>query len=90
MSKMKKRIIAVLATFLVLGAGTTAIASTDVFEDFTFENMLPFMKQMHPNMDEEQLQGMYETCHGENGMMNRMPVEQRQQMMNRYQGNIQE
>ena len=26
--------------------------------------MLPFMKVMHPNMDEQQMEQMYQDCHG--------------------------
>ncbi|MGO4886541.1 hypothetical protein ACJ2A9_02180 [Anaerobacillus sp. MEB173] len=89
MSKFKKRIIALLATGLILGIGTSAIASSDteVFDDFSFEKMLPFMKQMHPDMDEGQLEEMYENCHGENGMMKQVPSEQKEQMMERMMKN---
>jgi hypothetical protein len=69
--KMKKKIItAITATALVLGLGTAAIASTDVVENFNFQDMLPFMQKMHPDMDKEQLEEMFNRCHGEGGMMN--------------------
>lgn len=70
---MKKKIIAAItATTLVLGIGTVALANSDseVFDNFSFKNMLPFMQQMHPDMDEEQLEEMYNSCHGEGGVMN--------------------
>jgi hypothetical protein len=70
---MKKKLIAlVTTTALVLGIGTAALANSDsdVFEKFNFKEMLPFMQEMHPDLDEEQLEEMYERCHGEGGMMN--------------------
>ncbi|UTW68625.1 hypothetical protein KHA80_13930 [Anaerobacillus sp. HL2] len=59
MTKMKKKLIAVItATALVLGIGSVALANSDS-EKFlitlVFKGMLPFMQQMHPDMDEEQL-----------------------------------
>lgn len=70
---MKKRLIAVItATSLVLGIGTIAMANTEneVFGKFNFHEMLPFMQKMHPDMNEEQLEEMFNRCHGEGGMMN--------------------
>ncbi|QOY36864.1 hypothetical protein AWH56_004210 [Anaerobacillus isosaccharinicus] len=69
---MKKKVIAVLtATSLVLGIGSVALANSDndVFENFNFKDMLPFMQEMHPDLEEEQLEEMYNRCHGEGGMM---------------------
>lgn len=70
---MKKKLIAVItATALVLGIGSVAMANSDGdgFENFNFKDMLPFMQEMHPNIDEEQLEEMYELHHGEDGIMN--------------------
>lgn len=70
---MKKKLIVVItAMALVLGIGTVALANSDseVFENFNFQEMLPFMQEMHPDFDEEQLEEMYESCHGEGGIMN--------------------
>jgi hypothetical protein len=33
----------------------------------TFEQMLPFMKKMHPNLSDEQLKALYEQMMGPNG-----------------------
>lgn len=69
---MKKKLITAIATTaLVLGIGTVALANSDseVFENFSFKDKLPFMQQMHPDLDETQLEEMYKACHGENGMM---------------------
>ena len=33
----------------------------------TFEQMLPYMKKMHPNLSDEQLKSLYESMHGPNG-----------------------
>lgn len=70
---MKKKLMAVITTAsLVLGIGTIAMANSEneVFENFNFHEMLPFMQKMHPDMNEEQLEEMYNRCHGEDGMMN--------------------
>lgn len=88
----KKLIIVITAMVLGLGIGTVAMANSDseVFENFNFQDMLPFMQDMHPNFDEEQLEEMYESCHGENGISggrqggviqgNQFPDEMRQMM----------
>ncbi|WNF36495.1 hypothetical protein RJD24_19045 [Bacillaceae bacterium IKA-2] len=70
---MKKKLIAVItATALVLGIGSVAMANSDrdVFENVNFKEMLPFMQEMHPDIDQEQLEEMYELHHGEDGIMN--------------------
>ncbi|MDP4087274.1 MAG: hypothetical protein Q8934_22175 [Bacillota bacterium] len=36
-------------------------------KDKTFEQMLPYMKKMHPKLSEEQLKSLYEDMMGENG-----------------------
>ncbi|MCT8137734.1 hypothetical protein H1D32_08160 [Anaerobacillus sp. CMMVII] len=66
----KKMIAAVTATALVLGIGSVALAnSDDVFENFNFKDMLPFMQEMHPDLEDEELEEMFNRCHGEDGMM---------------------
>ncbi len=70
---MKKKLIAALtATALVLGVGTLTLASSenDVLDGVNFKEMLPFMQKMHPDLDEKQLEEMFDRCHGEDGMMN--------------------
>lgn len=66
----KKLIIVITAMVFGLGIGTVALANSDseVFENFNFQEMLPFMQNMHPNFDDEQLEEMYESCHGEGGI----------------------
>lgn len=61
---MKKKIVSVaIAFFLVVGLGNVVLAhSTE--GDWSFENMLPHMKQMHPEMGEQDLEQMYQNCHG--------------------------
>jgi hypothetical protein len=36
-------------------------------KDKTFEQMLPYMKKMHPKLSDEQLKSLYEDMMGENG-----------------------
>jgi hypothetical protein len=33
----------------------------------TFEQMLPYMKKMHPDLSDEQLKALFEQMHGQNG-----------------------
>lgn len=70
---MKKKLIAAItATTLVLGVGTIAMANSenDVLGNFNFHEMLPFMQKMHPDMNEEQLEEMFNRCSSSGGMMN--------------------
>jgi disulfide bond formation protein DsbB len=69
---MKKLLIGLVSLGLVLGIGTSVYANTagDGFQ--SFREMVPFMQQMHPDMSEEQLENMYNSCHGENGGMHGM------------------
>lgn len=62
----KKVMVGILTIGLAFGAvGTVALAN----ELPSFKEMLPFMKEMHPNWTDEQLEEMYKSCHGEGGMM---------------------
>ena len=61
----KKMLITLTALVLVLGVGTAAYAQGE--GNFNFGQMLPYMKQMHPDLTNEQLQDMYESCHGTGG-----------------------
>ena len=68
---MKKLLIGLVSLGLVLGIGTSVYATAgDGFQ--SFREMVPFMQQMHPDMSEEQLENMYNSCHGENGGMHGM------------------
>ncbi|QIZ67754.1 hypothetical protein HF500_11270 [Geobacillus subterraneus] len=76
---MKKAAGGLLAMALALGAGTVVLADTN--GPLTFDQMLPHMKSMHPNLSEQQLQDMYNACHGGNGGKTGQPS---QTMMNRF------
>ncbi|NSL51389.1 FAD/FMN-containing dehydrogenase [Calidifontibacillus erzurumensis] len=76
----KKVMVGILTVGLAFGTvSTVALASVppskesiqELFRDSipSFEEMLPFMKKMHPNLTDEQLENMYKSCHGEGGMM---------------------
>lgn len=62
---MKKMILGLAALVTILGVGTAAYAQSD--GKVNFGQMLPFMKQMHPDLSTEQLQDMYQSCHGTGG-----------------------
>lgn len=68
---MKKKLIAViLSGAFVLGAGTLTFAATnDGDGNWSFEQMFPFMQEMHPDWSKDELKEMYNSCHGEGGMM---------------------
>lgn len=58
----KKLLLTVLALVFVLSIGTFAYAQGE--GNFNFGQMLPYMQQMHPDLSTEQLQDMYDSCHG--------------------------
>ncbi|WP_040948998.1 hypothetical protein [Gorillibacterium massiliense] len=67
---MKKKLwIGITALVLVMGIGTSAVfaAATDTDPNNAkgfFEQMLPFARQMHPNLTDKQIQNMYNRCQG--------------------------
>lgn len=68
---MKKKLISLgLVAVLVLGIGNAVYASNGSENGWSFEGMLPFMKEMHPDMDEQQMEQMYQNCHGKNDEKN--------------------
>jgi hypothetical protein len=68
---MRKWAVGILSSALVLGAGTAVFAAgtNNSGEGSSFEEMLPFMQEMHPDSSKEDLQEMYNSCHQEGGMM---------------------
>ncbi|WP_223067985.1 FAD/FMN-containing dehydrogenase [Paenibacillus caui] len=85
---MKKIWIGITASVLLMGIGTAGAyaastgnnngTSADNSKDF-FEQMLPYGKQMHPNLTDEQIKKMHNICHDSNGtgmrqMMNHSQV----------------
>ncbi len=70
---MKKLLLSMLTASLIIGIATAAMAQQDKEVDtFNFEEMKPFMEKMHPNFSTDELKKMFESCHGENGMMKNM------------------
>jgi len=57
---MNKFMAAVLSLSVIFGVGTTVWAGT---QSDSFQDMLPFMQQMHPNYSENDLKEMYNNCH---------------------------
>lgn len=69
---MKKLMTGLLTAGLVLGAGTAVLAAENQEPlpgqgIVNFGQMLSFMRQVHPNLTEQQLQDLYKTCHGTGG-----------------------
>jgi len=53
-----------LAFVLVIGLGNVVLAHNGSENDWSFDEYLPQMKQMHPEMNEQDLEQMYQDCHG--------------------------
>lgn len=68
---MKKWMLGLVVAGLVMVAGIGGVLADEVTDGkaWSFEQMLPFMKKMHPDMNDETLKQMYDTCHGQGGMM---------------------
>lgn len=72
---MKQKLaIGILTGAIILGgAGTFAFAATN--EDangnelLNFGQLKPFMEKMHPELSTDELNDMFDSCHGEGGMM---------------------
>ncbi|MBB5174726.1 hypothetical protein [Texcoconibacillus texcoconensis] len=62
---MKKAIAGLLSLGLVFTIGTSVFASDSGEDSSNFEDFRPFMEEMHPNWSEEDLETMYNNCHGE-------------------------
>lgn len=70
---MKKLWIAIATMVLLMGIGTVgAYAATagngnddsgNAQKTSVFEQMLPYAKQMHPDLSDEQIREMYKSCH---------------------------
>lgn len=77
---MKTKLITVVgAVVLILGIGTAAYAAE--VGPGTFKDMLPFMKEMHPNYNESELEQMYQNCHQGEGYTNSRGMMNNRSMM---------
>ncbi|MDQ0232418.1 MULTISPECIES: hypothetical protein [Bacillaceae] len=73
---MKKKLaIGLLTGAILLGGAGFAYAQTDGFQE-----MKPFMEKMHPELSTNELEQMYNDCHGDGGMM--QDTEKAKNMMN--------
>lgn len=82
---MKKFIsgLLVLVSAFVLA---TAVFAANKNDNNDWKEMLPMMKQMHPNLSEEQLQKMYEQCRNTKNM-DQMMDQMMEHMMNNSKTN---
>jgi len=93
----RKIVVGMITAGLAFGAiGTVALAKElpskesiqELFKDGipSFNEMLPFMKEMHPNLSDQQLEDMYQSCHGKDGnggmMQNPNVIPQHNNMIN--------
>ncbi|AZS15500.1 FAD/FMN-containing dehydrogenase [Paenibacillus lutimineralis] len=68
---MKKFWIGFGVLLLVMGigsAGAYAASANNGNNSGFFENMLPFAKQIHPDLSNEQIEQMYNNCNKSNGV----------------------
>ncbi|HLR69034.1 MAG TPA: hypothetical protein VK105_18280 [Virgibacillus sp.] len=62
---MRKKIVSIaLAFVLVIGLGNVVLAHNGSENHWSYDEILPHMKQMHPEMNERDLEKMYKDCHG--------------------------
>lgn len=64
---MKRVLLGTLCATFLLGAGTVVFATTNTNEEnktLSFEKMKPLMEEMHPDLSNDELEDMYQTCHG--------------------------
>ncbi|KGE18393.1 hypothetical protein [Paenibacillus wynnii] len=70
---MKKLWLGIAALVLVMGIGTSVYAAGADKDESFFEKMLPFAKQMHPDLTDTQIKDMVNDCHsGKNKGMSEM------------------
>ncbi len=68
---MKKKWIGLAVLLLILSIGAVAFAQ-NADGTWSFNDRLPFMKKMHPDMSDQELEQMFNNCQEENGMRNGM------------------
>ncbi|HLR41677.1 MAG TPA: hypothetical protein VK067_00380 [Pseudogracilibacillus sp.] len=63
---MKKKIVSIaIASIFTLGFGNVVLAHAGSSDNsWSFEEMLPHMKDMHPEMNEQQMGQKCKGCHG--------------------------
>jgi hypothetical protein len=81
---MKKIMTGLMAFILVMGIGAVGVYAAAPEKDDntnstsngtnngrgTFEEMLPYAKEMHPDLTEQEIKDMYNNCHANNGRGN--------------------
>lgn len=77
---MNNKLIAIVGvTVLTLGIGTAAYAAEVV--PSALRDMLPFMKEMHTNLNDSELEQMYNNCHPNDENMNTQGMMQNNSIM---------
>lgn len=66
---MKKKIaIGIFAGAILLGGGETlafATSNENTVSIYPFERMMPTMKEVHPELSDQEIEQMHNTCHTE-------------------------
>lgn len=89
---MKKKAIIGLITFgIVAGISTSVLAhggeEDGIFSGFLpFDEMKPYMEDMHPDFSDDELEQMYNDCHGSSNSISGQPGQRdsASDMMNRF------
>ncbi|MGG7620778.1 hypothetical protein [Bacillus coreaensis] len=66
---MKKLVVGILSIGVIFGAGTFTYAQSNGEGLLNFGQMKPYMEKMHPDLSTKELKEMYDSCHGDGGMM---------------------
>lgn len=66
-NEMKIFWLGIIALVLVMGIGTSVYAAGNEDGQGWFENMLPYAKQMHPDLTDSQVKDMVNHCRSKQG-----------------------
>lgn len=82
MLQVKKIIVSVLTATVLLGGATFVSAANGEGEGlFNFEQMKPYIEEMHPGLSTKEQREMFDNCHGQGGYMQNF---NNQNMMNDF------
>jgi hypothetical protein len=79
----KKLVVSLLCGAFILGAGSLTFAQSNGEEEglLNFGQMKPYIEEMHPDLTIQEQKEMFDSCHGEDGMMKDVNHENSSKMM---------
>lgn len=80
----KKLVVGIISGAFILGAGSFAFAAANGEGEglLNFGQMKPYIEQMHPDLTTQEQKEMFDSCHGEGGMMQNYNSTNTSSMMN--------